>query len=74
MAIINILHISDLHYNAKEEKQKGFIKVFLNDLKTNNLKELCRFVIFSGELVSEPTKENFKGVKKDFIEPLMDIL
>lgn len=74
MPIINILHISDLHFQNGNEEQCDFISNFLNDIASNSLKSLCKFVVFSGDLVQSPNRENYDGVKSYFIKPLMEIL
>lgn len=74
MPIINVLHISDLHFQNGNEEQEDFISKFLNDIKGNNLKSLCKFVVFSGDLVQSPELINYEGVKNKFIIPLMKIL
>lgn len=74
MSSINILHISDLHFQHDNEEQREFITKFLQDIESNTLKNLCKFVVFSGDLVMEPSKRNYETVKSDFIEPLMSIL
>lgn len=74
MANINILHISDLHFQHDNEEQREFIAKFLRDIESNTLKNLCKFVVFSGDLVMEPSEKNYETVRSDFIEPLMKIL
>lgn len=74
MSRISILHISDLHYQYNDEEQQDFIKVFLNDIDRNAFKNSCKFVVFSGDLVLSPNEDNFLGVEKNFIKPLMSIL
>lgn len=74
MPIINALHISDLHFQNGNDEQEEFISIFLNDIKRNNLKSLCKFVVFSGDLVQSPELFNYEGVKSKFITPLMSIL
>lgn len=74
MSNINILHISDLHFQNGNDKQQEFIGRFLKDINSNPLKNLCKFVVFSGDLVMEPSEINYNTVKADFIEPLMKIL
>ena len=74
MSMINILHISDLHYSHDNTEQKEFITTFLQDIESNSWKNLCKFVVFSGDIVASPTKENFAGVKEFFIMPLLNIL
>ncbi len=74
MSSINILHISDLHFQHDNEEQREFIAKFLRDIELNTLKNLCKFVVFSGDLVLEPYEKNYETVKIDFIDPLMRIL
>ena len=56
MSIINILHLSDLHYSAKKDSHNQ--EIVLTALK-NDLVKLCEgsykpdFVIFSGDLVGQ---------------------
>lgn len=64
MPIINVLHISDLHFQNWNEEQEDFISKFLNDIKGNNLKSLCKFIVFSDDLIQSPELINYEGVKK----------
>lgn len=74
MSTVNFLHISDLHFQHDNEEQHEFIVRFLHDIEVNSLKNICKFVVFSGDLVMLPSEKNYASVKSCFIEPLMNIL
>ncbi len=72
--MINFLHISDLHYDDNDKKQKDIITAFVDDVSKAYGDKNVDFVVFSGDLVRTPTEECFESVYEKFITPLMEQL
>lgn len=72
--MVNFLHISDLHYDKKDEEQGKIIDAFLDDLTEIGKNRSVDFVVFSGDLVGIPTEECFMDVDTYFVNPLMEKL
>jgi predicted MPP superfamily phosphohydrolase len=75
---INILHLSDLHYDSLREKDLSIIlNALLTDLKGLKDHENTRphIVAFSGDLVKTgDSKNDFEKVESNFITPLLETL
>lgn len=75
--IINILHLSDLHYSGKNDRHNQ--KVVLNALK-EDLKKVCDgaqkpdFVVFSGDLVKVADEDGvYYELYEEVLEPIKSI-
>jgi 3',5'-cyclic AMP phosphodiesterase CpdA len=75
MSDINILHLSDLHYDASKEKDtKIVLNALWNDLEKLKKEENLQpdLVTFSGDLVQAADfAEQYNTVKDIFIDPLL---
>jgi predicted phosphodiesterase len=65
--IINILHFSDLHFTSDDTKLQNLRNKALEQLEDKDID----FIVFSGDLLYKPSKEEFKKVKDEFIFPLL---
>lgn len=72
---VRILHISDLHFKQEQEiNRKRIYEAFFNDLEKMNKEKKVDFIIFSGDLIYDGKKENFKLVKELFVDKLLNSL
>lgn len=70
---INILHLSDLHFNKRKERD---IEIVLEAFKKDFIKQeaVIDFIFFNGDLVnSGESLENFQYAKEKFIMPLLEL-
>ena len=73
---INVLHISDLHYDANRSyDQDRVLQAFLNDLeKISNTEMKPDIAVFSGDLVNNgDCFRSYSGVLDNVIMPIMEI-
>jgi len=86
--VLNVFHVSDLHYTASPTGQvrdaavaavQGILKLAA-DLKSKGIlrQNVCLFItgdlVFSGKKPSDGTESDFHAVQREFLKPLLEIL
>jgi predicted MPP superfamily phosphohydrolase len=66
---VEILHLTDLHYQLDNPFQKQLIKALLTDLKTDGFSP--DYIVFSGDLVQNPDDPNiYNHFYENFLAPV----